>query len=90
MNGFVPVNEVELSQREDPIAIERGLEGEVEAGKRLHRVIRAVMRAIFTRRFWRSVSSSVEQGVDRIQRRDLAALDLAHGLDPAPQGRAPS
>jgi len=31
MNCFVPVNEVELSQREDPIAIERGLEGEVAA-----------------------------------------------------------
>jgi len=37
MNGLVTIDEAELRQGEYPIAIERKLEGEVEAGERLDR-----------------------------------------------------
>src|SRR3954469_12991938 len=61
MNGFVPIDEVQLRQREDPVAIERGLEGELEAGQRLPRGDRGRQEAHLPPPFWRSVSSSVSK-----------------------------
>lgn len=37
MHDLGPVDELRLGQSQDPIAIERGLEAEVEAGQRLDR-----------------------------------------------------
>ena len=81
MHHLGAIDEVELGQRQDAVAVERGLEGEVEAGERLDRGEPGQScSAVLMRRFSRIVSSSVEQGVDRLDAVDLALLDAAHGV----------
>ena len=79
MHDLGAVDELELGERQDAVPVERGLEGEVEAGERLDGDEPGHHQGILTRRFSRKVSSSAEQGVDGLERGDLAALDPAHG-----------
>jgi hypothetical protein len=64
-----------LGERQDAIAVERGLEGEVEAGKRLDRgeaahAQRHLDAAVLAQRQFLG-----EQDVDGLERADLAALE---------------
>ena len=58
MDQLVAVDEVELGESQDTVAIERGLEGEVEAGQRLDVEQPSILSAALTRRFSRRLSSS--------------------------------
>src|SRR3954451_24260898 len=77
VHDLVAANEVQLRQGEDPVAVERGLEGEVEAGERLD----AAQPGHLQRRLDPASLAQREllgqQRVDRLQRTDLAALELA-------------
>jgi hypothetical protein len=65
-------------QGEDPVAVERGLEGEVEADQGLD----ADQAPHFERRLdappFAQGELLAEKGVDRLQRADLAAFELTH------------
>ena len=85
MDHLAAVDEVELGQGEDPVAVERGLEAEVEAGERLdgrqpgHHQRRLDPAVLAQREFLG------EQAVDRLERGDLAPLELAHdGIERSP------
>ena len=79
MDHLVAVDEVELGEGQDAVAVERRLEGEVEAGERLdgrepghHQ--RGLDAAALAQR-----ELLGEQRLDRLERADLAALELADG-----------
>ena len=80
VDDLVAVDEVELGERQDPVAVERGLEGEVEAGQRLdgrepgHHQRRLDAAALAQGQLLG------EQGIDRLERAGFAALELADGL----------
>ena len=77
MKHLVAVDELELGEGQDTVAVERGLEGEVEAGQRLdggepgHHQRRLDAPALAHGQFLG------EQGIDGVQRRDFAAFELA-------------
>lgn len=79
MDDLGPVDELQLGQRQDPIAIERGLEAEVEAGQCLDRGQ--------PRHHQRGLHAPVlpdrqlldEQGVERFDAVDFALLDAPEG-----------
>ena len=80
VDHLVPIDELQLGQSEDAVAVERGLEGEVEAGQgfdgdQAPHLERGLDAADFAQGEFLA-----EQGVDRFQRADLAALELAHGV----------
>jgi len=80
VHRLVSLDEVESGQRQDAIAVEGGLEGEVEAGERLHgrdpgRHQRHLHPPVLAQR-----QLLGQEQVDGVERRDLASLDLAHGL----------
>ena len=58
VNHLGAVDELQLSQGEDPVAVERGLEREVEAGKRLDVGQLAITSDVLMRLLSRSVNSS--------------------------------
>jgi hypothetical protein len=59
VDDLVAVDEVELGQGQDAVLVERGLEGEVEAGQRLDgEQTRPIFSAALTRRPSRKLSSS--------------------------------
>ena len=74
---LVAVDELELGEGQDAVAIERWLEGEVEAGQRLdggepgHHQRRLDAPALADGEFLG------EQGIDGVQCRDFAAFELA-------------
>ena len=71
---------VELGERHDAVAVERGLEGEVEAGERLDRwAAGPCASAVLMRRLSRSGEFLGEQIVDGLDAVDLALLDAAQG-----------
>lgn len=79
MDDLGPVDELQLGQRQDPIAIERGLEVEVEAGKRLdrsepHHHQRGLDAQVLPDRWFLD-----EQGVERLNAVDLALFDATEG-----------
>ena len=77
MQHLVAVDELELGEGQDTVAVERGLEGEVEAGQRLdggepgHHQRRLDAPALAHGQLLG------EQGIDGVQRRDFAAFELA-------------
>ena len=78
VHDLASVDELQLRQGEDPVAVERGLKGEVEAGQGLD----ARQASHFERRFDTSAFTQrkllAEKGVDRLERASLAAFELAH------------
>lgn len=79
MHDLGPVDEVEAGQRQDPVAVERWLEGEVISVQRLddrqpgHAQGRLDPAVLPQRQFF------VQQNVDRLNAIDLALLDPAQG-----------
>jgi hypothetical protein len=79
MDHLVAVDEVELGERQDAVAVERRLEGEVEAGERLdgrkprHHQGGLDAAALAQRQLLG------EQRLDRLEWAYLAALELADG-----------
>ena len=61
VNDLITLDEVELGERQDPVSVERRLEGEVEAGQVLTVESFAILSAILTRRFSRKVNSSANR-----------------------------
>ena len=80
VDDLVALDEVELGERQDPVPVERRLEGEVEAGQRLdgrelghpERHLDAPVLA--------QGQFLGEQGIDHLERAGLATLELTHGL----------
>ena len=77
MHHLAALDELQLGERHDAAAVERGLEGEVEPGQGFQRrqpghQQRRLDPAVLPQR-----QLLGEQGVDRLQRGDLAALELA-------------
>src|SRR5579859_2368312 len=80
VDHLVAVDKVELGEGENAVAVERWLEREVKAGKRLDggelgHPQRHLDTAVLTQGQFLG-----EQGVDDIQSTGFAALELAHGL----------
>ena len=80
VDDFVACDEAELGQRQDPIAIERGLEGEVEPGERFDggeatHAQRRLDAAVLAQRQFLG-----EQDVDRLQGVNLGVLQAADDL----------
>ena len=73
-------DEVELGQGQDAVAVERGLEREVEAGRVLTVASLAICSAALMRRPSRSVNSSASRVSMASSGLSLAALDLAHDV----------
>ena len=61
MKHLVAVDELELGEGQDTVAVERGLEGEVEAASVLTAVSRAITSAVLMRRLSRTISSSASR-----------------------------
>jgi len=77
VHHLAALDELQLGERHDAAAVERGLEGEVEPGQGFQRrqpghQQRRLDPAVLPQR-----QLLGEQGVDRLQRGDLAALELA-------------
>ena len=77
VDDLVAVDEVELGQGEDAVLVERGLEGEVEAGQRLDVEQPPHLQRRLDPAALAQAQLLAEQGVDRLQGGDLAALELA-------------
>ena len=80
VDHFAPVNEVEAGQRHDAVAVERGLECEVEAGERLDRGEPGHLQRRLDPAPLAHAELFAQQGVDRLDRADLAALELLDHL----------
>ena len=74
MDDLTAIDELELGEGEDALAVERGLEGEVEAGKRLDRRQAAHAQRRLDATVLAQVSSSASSDVDHLERADLAAV----------------
>ena len=80
VDDLVAVDEVELGEGQDPVAVERRLEGEVEAGQRLdgrelcHPQRRLDATVLAQGQFLG------EQGIDHLERAGFATLELTHRL----------
>ena len=61
MDPFVPIDEVELASVRIRLRSSEGWKAKSKPASVFTAVIRAVISAIFTRRFWRSVSSSASK-----------------------------
>ncbi len=73
-------HEIELGERQDAIAVERGLEGEVEALDRLGRGEPGGLECDADATGLAGGVLLGQQGVDGVERADLATLKLAHGV----------
>ncbi|MBB2755614.1 UNVERIFIED_ORG: hypothetical protein GGI57_006360 [Rhizobium aethiopicum] len=82
MNGFMTIDEAELRQGEDTIAIERRLEGEVEAGERLDRGKPTTLTIIFG--LPRSSMIRFNSRATRRPERDVSATRPRHSLVQSP------
>ena len=80
VDDLVAVDEVELGQGEDAVAVERGLEGEVEAGQRLDVEQPAHLERRLDPAALAQAELLGEQAVDRLEGGDLAALELAQQM----------
>ena len=74
------VDEAELGEREDAVAVERGLEGEVEAGERLDRGQPPHAQRRLDAAVLAQGQLLGEQDVDGFERGDLALLEAAHDM----------
>ena len=77
VDDLVPADEVEPGQGEDAVAVERGLEREVEPGQRLDGEQPAHLEGGLDPAALAQAELLVEQVVDRLEGGDLAALELA-------------
>jgi hypothetical protein len=77
VDDLMAIDELQLGQREDPVAIQRRLEAKVEAGQRLD----AEQPPHLERRFHPAAFAKAEflaqQRINRLERADLAAFELA-------------
>ena len=73
-------DEVELGERHDAAAVERGLEGEVEALQRLRRRQPGGLERDADAAGLAGGVLFGQERVDGLERADLAALELAHGV----------
>src|SRR5215210_8796207 len=80
VDHLVAVDEVELGESEDTVAIERGLEGEVKAGQRLDVEQPSHLERRLDPAILAQAELLVEQAVDRLESGDLAALELAQQM----------
>ena len=78
MNHFMPVDEVECGKGGDAIAVERRLEGEVEAGQRLDRGQPGDLQRRLDAPAFSDGQLFGEQCLDRLDGAELAALDALH------------
>jgi len=76
MNHFMAIEEVEPGQGRDAVAVERGLEGEVEAGQCLDGGEARHLQGRFDPAAFADGDLLGKQRVDRLDRGDLAALEL--------------
>ena len=83
MNHFVSVNEVECGEGGDAIAVERRLEGEVEAGQRLDRGQSGHLQRRLDAPALADRQLLGEQRFDRLDGAELAAFGAAQALDDA-------
>ena len=72
------VDELQFGERHDAVPVERGLEGEVEAGEGLDRREPGHLERHFDAAVLAQGQLLGEQGVDGLDGADLAALDAAH------------
>ena len=80
VDDLAAVDEVELGQRQDAVAVERGLEGEVEAGQRLDRGQAGHAQRRLDAAVLAQGQLFRQQDVDGLERGDLALLDAAHDM----------
>ena len=80
MHGFAAADEVELGQGEDTVAVERGLEGEVEPRQGLRRGQPGDLQGSPDAAPLAQRQFLGEQGIDCFQRADAALLQLTHGI----------
>ena len=73
---IVSVDEVELCEGKNPVAVERGLEREIEAGHRLDAGQARHLQRRFDAAAFTNGDLFGEQHVDRLERADLAAFEL--------------
>ena len=80
MDDLKAIDELELGEGEDALAVERGLEGEVKAGERLDRgeAPHAQRRLDTTVLAHRQLLG--EEHVDQLERAGLPAFELAHRM----------
>jgi hypothetical protein len=76
-NGFGTINELQSGERQDAVLVERGLEGEVEAGERLDRRQLGHLYRHFNAAVFADRELFGEQGVDGFDGADFAAFDAA-------------
>jgi hypothetical protein len=74
------VDEVELRQGENAVAIQRRLEREVKAGQRLDRGQAGHLQSGLDAAPITDGELLGQQGIHRLKRRDLAALELPHDM----------
>ena len=86
MHDLGPGDEVELGEGQDPAAIERGLEGEVEALERLGRREPGGLERHGDAAAFAGGMLLGQQAIDGLERGELAALDPAHGVVEGLQG----
>lgn len=79
MDELGPVDELELGQRQDPIAIERGVEAEVEAGQCLDRGQPRHHQGSLDAPVLADRQLLDKQGVERFDAVDFALLDAPEG-----------
>ena len=77
VDDLVAADEVEPGQGEDAVAVERGLEREVEPGQRLDGEQPAHLESRLDPAALAQAEFLIEQAVDRLESGDLAALELA-------------
>ena len=80
VHHLVAGDEVELCERQNALPVERGLEREIEARQRLDRAQACHLQRRLDPAALAQGQLLGQQGVDRLQCADLAALDLAHGV----------
>ena len=79
MDGLGAIDELQSGERHDAVLVERGLEGEVEAGEGLDRRELGHLKRHFDAAVLAQRQFLGEQGVNGLDGGDLAALDAAHG-----------
>ncbi|WP_456306655.1 hypothetical protein [Nguyenibacter vanlangensis] len=80
MDDFRAADELELGDRHDPVSLERGLKGKIEAFERLDRQETRGPQGDADPTSFPQAQFLGQQFVDRLDRADVAALQTAEGL----------
>ena len=80
VDDFTAIDELELGKGQDAFAIERGLEGEVEAGEGLDRGEASHAQRGLDAAGLAHAQFFGEQSVDQLEGAGFAAFELAHGV----------